>query len=177
MENMKCIKLIKASKGHEIGEVLRVDDHDADLRVKGGYWSFDGTDDYLPLDGSSLANTNYTTFVVVQRRSDSLANYIYGGTGSTEQSSVIAGYSANTIIRFSHVGTNNGLSTAISSYSSPIPQIHTFWFSQTDGKKYWLNGGITTDGSSSDSTQKLPASSNVGFAIGRYDGSNTNLTS
>lgn len=40
MENMKCIKLIKASKGHEIGEVLRVDDHDADLRVKGGYWSF-----------------------------------------------------------------------------------------------------------------------------------------
>jgi hypothetical protein len=40
MENMKCIKLIKASKGHEIGEVLRVDDNEADLRVKGGYWSF-----------------------------------------------------------------------------------------------------------------------------------------
>ena len=37
---MKCVKLIKLSKGHEIGEVLRVDDHDADLRVKGGYWSF-----------------------------------------------------------------------------------------------------------------------------------------
>lgn len=37
---MKCIKLIKASKGHEIGEVLRVDDGEADLRVKGGYWSF-----------------------------------------------------------------------------------------------------------------------------------------
>jgi len=40
MENMKCIKLIKVSKGHEIGEVLRVDDNEADLRVKGGYWSF-----------------------------------------------------------------------------------------------------------------------------------------
>lgn len=40
MENMKCIKLIKASKGHEIGEILRVDDNEADLRVKGGYWSF-----------------------------------------------------------------------------------------------------------------------------------------
>ena len=37
---MKCIKLIKASKGHEIGEVLRVDNNEADLRVKGGYWSF-----------------------------------------------------------------------------------------------------------------------------------------
>jgi hypothetical protein len=40
MENMKCIKLIKASKGHEIGEVLRVSNEEADLRVKGGYWSF-----------------------------------------------------------------------------------------------------------------------------------------
>ncbi len=37
---MKCIKLIKASKGHEIGEVLRVSNEEADLRVKGGYWSF-----------------------------------------------------------------------------------------------------------------------------------------
>jgi hypothetical protein len=37
---MKCIKLIKVSKGHEIGEVLRVSNDEADLRVKGGYWSF-----------------------------------------------------------------------------------------------------------------------------------------
>jgi len=37
---MKCIKLIKASKGHEIGQDLRVEDNEADLRVKGGYWSF-----------------------------------------------------------------------------------------------------------------------------------------
>jgi hypothetical protein len=40
MENMKCIKLIKSSKGHEIGQILRVNDDEADLRVKGGYWSF-----------------------------------------------------------------------------------------------------------------------------------------
>jgi hypothetical protein len=40
MENMKCIKLIKTSKGHEIGQILRVNDDEADLRVKGGYWSF-----------------------------------------------------------------------------------------------------------------------------------------
>ena len=37
---MKCIKLIKTSKGHEIGQILRVNDDEADLRVKGGYWSF-----------------------------------------------------------------------------------------------------------------------------------------
>ena len=37
---MKCIKLIKLSKGHEIGEMLRTDDNEAELRVKGGNWSF-----------------------------------------------------------------------------------------------------------------------------------------
>ena len=37
---MKCIKLIKASKGHEIGEMLRTDDNEAELRVKGGNWAF-----------------------------------------------------------------------------------------------------------------------------------------
>ena len=37
---MKCIKLIKASKGHDIGEMLRMDDVEAELKVKGGNWSF-----------------------------------------------------------------------------------------------------------------------------------------
>ena len=37
---MKCIKLIKLSKGHEIGEMLRTDDNEAELRVKGGNWVF-----------------------------------------------------------------------------------------------------------------------------------------
>ena len=37
---MKCIKLIKSSKGHEIGEMLRTDDQEAELKVKGGNWSF-----------------------------------------------------------------------------------------------------------------------------------------
>ena len=37
---MKCIKLIKASKGTEVGEVLRVDNNEADFRVKGGSWKF-----------------------------------------------------------------------------------------------------------------------------------------
>ena len=37
---MKCIKLIKASKGHEIGDIVRIDENEADLRVKGGNWTF-----------------------------------------------------------------------------------------------------------------------------------------
>ena len=37
---MKCIKCIKVAKGYELDEVRRVDDNDADERVKGGYWKF-----------------------------------------------------------------------------------------------------------------------------------------
>ena len=37
---MKCIKCIKVAKGYDLDEVRRVDDSDADERVKGGYWKF-----------------------------------------------------------------------------------------------------------------------------------------
>ena len=62
MENMKCIKLIKSSKGHEIGEVLRVDDNEADLRVKGGYWSFAPKTEY-----KLYKNPDYKTKKTVEK--------------------------------------------------------------------------------------------------------------
>jgi hypothetical protein len=37
---MKCIKLIRQSKGRELGEIMRTSDSDAELRVKGGNWIF-----------------------------------------------------------------------------------------------------------------------------------------
>lgn len=37
---MKCIKCIKVAKGYELDEIRRVDDIEADERVKGGYWKF-----------------------------------------------------------------------------------------------------------------------------------------
>jgi hypothetical protein len=37
---MKCIKCIKVAKGYNLDEIRRVDDIDADERVKGGYWKF-----------------------------------------------------------------------------------------------------------------------------------------
>ena len=62
MENMKCIKLIKASKGHEIGQVLRVNDDEADLRVKGGYWSFAPKTEY-----KLYKNPDYKTKKTVEK--------------------------------------------------------------------------------------------------------------
>ena len=43
---MKCVKLIKLSKGHEIGEILRMDDIEAELKVKGGNWKFVSKTEY-----------------------------------------------------------------------------------------------------------------------------------
>jgi|688.fasta_scaffold11214_7 hypothetical protein len=37
---MKCIKLIRQSKGRELGEIMRTSDSDAELRVKGGNWGY-----------------------------------------------------------------------------------------------------------------------------------------
>ena len=37
---MKCLKAIKATKNVEVGKVIRVDDKEADLKVKDGYWKY-----------------------------------------------------------------------------------------------------------------------------------------
>ena len=37
---MKCLKAIKATKNVELGKIVRVDDKDADLKVKDGYWKY-----------------------------------------------------------------------------------------------------------------------------------------
>jgi hypothetical protein len=37
---MKCIKSIKTLKNTEIGEILRIDDIEAESKVKTGYWSY-----------------------------------------------------------------------------------------------------------------------------------------
>ena len=37
---MKCIKCIKVAKGYELDEIRRVDDIEAEEKVKVGYWKF-----------------------------------------------------------------------------------------------------------------------------------------
>ena len=37
---MKCIKCIKVAKGYELDEIRRVDDIEAEEKVKIGYWKF-----------------------------------------------------------------------------------------------------------------------------------------
>jgi hypothetical protein len=37
---MKCIKVVKESKHYSLGEIRRVDNQDADEKVKSGVWMF-----------------------------------------------------------------------------------------------------------------------------------------
>jgi hypothetical protein len=37
---MKCIQSVKATKNVEVGTIIRVDDKEADLKVKDGYWKY-----------------------------------------------------------------------------------------------------------------------------------------
>jgi len=36
---MKCIKVIKQTKSYELGEIRRMDDLEAESKVKTGYWA------------------------------------------------------------------------------------------------------------------------------------------
>lgn len=37
---MKCVKAIKSSKNIEIGSIIRIDDIEAENKVKTGYWAY-----------------------------------------------------------------------------------------------------------------------------------------
>jgi hypothetical protein len=37
---MKCIKTIKKTSSREIGEIIRTEDKDADLKVSSGVWAY-----------------------------------------------------------------------------------------------------------------------------------------
>jgi len=50
---MKCIKLIKQTKGRELGEVMRTTDHDAGIRVKGGNWAYAPKSDWKEYRGKT----------------------------------------------------------------------------------------------------------------------------
>ena len=50
---MKCIKSIKATKNTEIGVITRIDDKEAELKVKGGYWSYIPKSEWKEYKGKS----------------------------------------------------------------------------------------------------------------------------
>jgi len=125
---------------------------------------FDGNDDYLDFNGTGLIGTDYTIFVVEQRRS-APANYTFLiGTGNTGTS----GPGSTFMLGFNPAsGQNNFFHSLggggtyeiiynIGSYISPKPRIHTTILNTSVGQSYWLNGGTTPEIATTGSGNKTP---------------------
>ena len=63
---MKCIKLIRQSKGRELGEIMRTNDSDAELRVKGGNWSYVPKSERKDYNGKVKKNEQVTEEITEQ---------------------------------------------------------------------------------------------------------------
>ncbi len=126
---------------------------------------FDGASDYMDFDGTSLIQSNYTVFVVEQRRGNgsTLNCFIAGTTRSTNQN-LHMGYRGSTTVTLAHYGNDLNYASAVSAYSSPQPRIFTFRLNSNIGKEIWLNGGTAADSSA---TQSAYISSYGGSSFGR----------
>ena len=58
---MKCIKAIKSSKSVEVGTVNRVDDTEAETRVKTGYWAYAPKSEWKTYNGKNQKTEKTTT--------------------------------------------------------------------------------------------------------------------
>ncbi|MFZ9470158.1 MAG: pilus assembly FimT family protein [Rickettsiales bacterium] len=131
---------------------------------------FDGAS-YMDFDGSKLANSSYTIFVVEQRRSNKNFNFFIAGSNPTLNKNLHLGYRSNNVVTQDHY--NNGININVKNYSTPTPAIHTFLFNNFIGKKYSLSSNFSTTGASNSSANLAPITSYDNSRIGIY----TNATS
>ena len=129
--------------------------------------NFDGIDDYLNWNGTSLVNSNYTVFVVEQRRRSTYNYFISGINLVGNNSALILGYRSNTKVTFAQY--INDYDIIISGYTSPIPTIHSFTFNSAIGKNYYLNGQIPSGGTCITTNCKTGLSSYTA-RLGEYSG-------
>ena len=127
---------------------------------------FDGVAQYLNYDGSALANSDYTIFVVEKNGLTSSQGYFLGGADISKANvNLHLGYRSLSTITQDHYA--NGINYTSPSYSM-TPVIHSFWFSTSGGKKYWNNGGVTPEASSSTQTTALVSYAGAKIAL-TYD--------
>jgi hypothetical protein len=130
---------------------------------------FSGTQ-YLSFSGTAIANSNYTIFVVEQRRasagSSGGVNYFLAQrpVDAIANKTPHFGYRNNTTLTFAQWANDYNL--IIDGYVSPIPTIHTFRFDSSQGKDYYRNGSNLIDQASGVALQGLGAYANA--AIGAY---------
>ena len=101
---------------------------------------FDDEGKHFSYDGDFLVNTNYSIIIVEQRRSDRDENYFLSSNITEDVQNngrLHLGYRSDSTLTFAQ--WQNDYDAYIDSYSGPVPRIHTFIFSSTAGKKYYIN--------------------------------------
>jgi prepilin-type N-terminal cleavage/methylation domain-containing protein len=133
---------------------------------------FNGTDDFMTFSSlPPISASDYTVFVVEQKRSTT-SYYFIGGSTSAAGNRLTLGQASDTVMAFN---TGAALSTTSASdnltvgslpaYNSPTPVIHSFVNSSATGSYYRNNKGTTA--SVSGTVTALSASGFTSLQLGR----------
>lgn len=100
---------------------------------------FDGINDSFSFNGDFLIGTNYTVFIVEQRRSGNSDMNFIGGSGLDLNSNFHMGYVDESTILFGQYLNDYFVSVASYDYNPPLPRIHTYRHSASAGINYFIN--------------------------------------
>jgi fibronectin-binding autotransporter adhesin len=129
---------------------------------------FDGADDRLGYDGTFLANTNYTIFIV-EARGDTNPNYVLQGTDNTSNRNLHVGYRSDAV--FTHAQYANDYDMPVAGFLLPEFTLFTVDLDASggQGKHTWRNGNLL--GSKAENTRLSNyAGATIGGAAGGYKG-------
>jgi prepilin-type N-terminal cleavage/methylation domain-containing protein len=130
---------------------------------------FDGVVDYLDYNGTLLVGTEYTVFVVEQRRSNADGYFIGGGSLGLDMCLSIGYYNGVNFRHTQFADSPNDCLNCFSAYTSPTPRLHIMRQSITDGRRYYLNNSSTITAQNT-IAKSLMVSYNSAY-IGRLSGS------
>ncbi len=94
---------------------------------------------YFDFEGGALVASNYTIFVVEQRRSGADNNFFIAGGAASTNGNLMLGYLFNGVVTFSQYGNDYDY-LDIGTYTSPVARIHTFLLNSNVGRSYYING-------------------------------------
>lgn len=119
-------------------------------------------EDSLAFDGTFLANSNYTIFVVEGRDRFGPANFFLGGNTGALNQNLILGYQSETVLRQAHFA--NDLDLVVPAYDgSQDFALTTFFFDTNEGRRIYRFGEVeATD------TSTAPLSAYNGAELGSF---------
>lgn len=131
--------------------------------------NFDGTDDHLSFNGTFLANSDFTVFVVEQRKSNQAFNMFIGTNAVANQKSFFMGYRTDTTFEIDFYNFNSYFITVPTFNSLSIPRLHSYRHGSL-GINYNMNGRSVNIGPCiTTCVQSTHLLSNDNAAIGRMN--------